>query len=117
MAVPRRADRIIQFGEYFVKQKFGAGSMSKTYLVEKGLQTSNLFILKIVNYFAEEEIETADAEIAQMQRLESPYTVRLICTFQDRDNMCIVLEFCQNGDLRKVIADLQKLPEAERLMV
>ncbi|KAA6368554.1 MAG: putative protein kinase,serine/threonine-protein kinase [Streblomastix strix] len=58
----------------------------------------------------------ADTEIAQMQRLESPYTVRLIGTFQNQDSMCIVLEFCQNGDLRKVIADLQKLPEAERLM-
>ncbi|KAA6387827.1 MAG: putative serine/threonine-protein kinase ATG1t, partial [Streblomastix strix] len=29
--------------------------------------------------------------------------------------LCLILEYCAGGDLRKVIADLQKLPEAERL--
>ncbi|KAA6368537.1 MAG: putative nek4 protein, partial [Streblomastix strix] len=93
---------------------FEGGAQGRTFLVEHDL-TLKMFVLKIVSYYTKEQKERADMEIAQMQRLESPFTVRLICTFQRDLDMCMILEYCERGDLRKVIIDLQKLPEGERV--
>ncbi|KAA6377001.1 MAG: hypothetical protein EZS28_027474 [Streblomastix strix] len=42
--------------------------------------------------------------------------VRLIYTFQDRTDTYLVMEYCENGDLLKVISELQQVPEEERIM-
>ncbi|KAA6372542.1 MAG: hypothetical protein EZS28_031933 [Streblomastix strix] len=42
--------------------------------------------------------------------------VRLVYTFQDRTDMYMVMEYCENGDLLKVTSELQQVPEEERVM-
>ncbi|KAA6378356.1 MAG: putative protein kinase, partial [Streblomastix strix] len=37
-------------------------------------------------------------------------------TFVDQTDLFVVTEYCSRGDLRKVIAELQKLPEEEHLI-
>ncbi|KAA6380896.1 MAG: putative protein kinase [Streblomastix strix] len=116
MAERRRAPPVVYYGEYLVKMKFSAGAMSNTFLVEKGENTNKLFVLKIVNYFTDEDMDRAEREIAQLELLKSSYTVRLICSFTDHTNMCMVFEYCERGDLKNEITQLQKLPEQERVM-
>ncbi|KAA6382607.1 MAG: putative protein kinase, partial [Streblomastix strix] len=105
-----------RYGEYLVIEQFEGGSQGRTFLAERDLVQKRV-VLKIVSYFKKKDKERADMEIALMKRLESPFTVRLICTFQDRADMCMILEYCERGDLRKVIIDLQKLSEAERVQI
>ncbi|KAA6400359.1 MAG: putative protein kinase,serine/threonine-protein kinase [Streblomastix strix] len=47
--------------------------------------------------------------------LKHAIMVRLVYTFVDRTDMYMVMEYCENGDLRKVITELQQVPEEERL--
>ncbi|KAA6368132.1 MAG: putative NEK/NEK1 protein kinase, partial [Streblomastix strix] len=108
--------RAVHYNQYFVKKKFGAGAMSRTFLVEEEENTNKLFVLKIVNYYNDDEIDRANIEIEQMQRLKSPFTVRLICSFIHDTDICMVLEYCERGDLRNEITQLQNLPEQERVM-
>jgi hypothetical protein len=54
---------IILFIADFVKKKFGAGAMSRTFLVEEEENTNKLFVLKIVNYYNDDEIDRANKEI------------------------------------------------------
>ncbi|KAA6348592.1 MAG: hypothetical protein EZS28_051973 [Streblomastix strix] len=42
--------------------------------------------------------------------------VRLVYTFQDRTDMYMVMEYYENGDLLKVIIELQQVAEEERVM-
>ncbi|KAA6391567.1 MAG: putative CAMK family protein kinase, partial [Streblomastix strix] len=72
--------------------------------------------MKKVDYLADEDIKRANEEIEQMKKLKSRFTVRFICSFQDREDMCIIMQFCKQGDLRKFIAEFQKLSDEERLM-
>jgi hypothetical protein len=44
----------------YVKKKFEAGAMSRTFLVEKEEKSNKLFILKIVSYYTPEEISRAN---------------------------------------------------------
>ncbi|KAA6379414.1 MAG: putative serine/threonine-protein kinase Nek2, partial [Streblomastix strix] len=116
MASAKRAPPVVYYGEYLVKKPFGEGGQSRTFLGEKGAMSNKFFILKLVRYFTDKEQQQVDQEIEQLERLKSPYTVRLICSFVDRTDMCMVFEFCERGDLRNEIAELQKLPIKERVM-
>ncbi|KAA6365332.1 MAG: hypothetical protein EZS28_039142 [Streblomastix strix] len=75
MAAAKRAPQVIRYGEYLVKKKFGAGAQSRTFLAEKEEISNKFFMLKLVNYYTEEEQQQADQEIEQLERLKSPYTV------------------------------------------
>ncbi|KAA6398230.1 MAG: putative NEK protein kinase [Streblomastix strix] len=116
MASAKRAPPIVYYGEYLVKKSFGEGGQSRTFLAEKGAMSNKFFILKLVRYFTDKEQEQAEKEIEQLERLKSPFTVHLICSFVDRTDMCMVFEFCERGDLRTEIKELQNLPIKERVM-
>ncbi|KAA6401176.1 MAG: putative MAP kinase kinase family domain protein [Streblomastix strix] len=96
-----------------VKKLFG-GAMGNTFLVMLKL-TSVLYVMKRVDYLDEGDKKLADEEVEQMRRLSSKFTVRLMWTFVDRTDLYLISEYCSRGDLRKHIAELQCLPEEERL--
>ncbi|KAA6376794.1 MAG: hypothetical protein EZS28_027679, partial [Streblomastix strix] len=60
-------------------------------------------VMKRIDYLDEQDKKRADEEVEQMKKLDSRFTVKLICVFPDRMELCLILEYCRNGDLRKVI--------------
>ncbi|KAA6400864.1 MAG: hypothetical protein EZS28_003608 [Streblomastix strix] len=72
--------------------------------------------MKKVDYLRQKDKTRADAEVEQMRRLASPFIIRLLCSFQHNVELCLIMEYCEKGDLRKVIFDIQNLPEEERVM-
>ncbi|KAA6372681.1 MAG: hypothetical protein EZS28_031791, partial [Streblomastix strix] len=84
---------------YDIVDQLSGGAFGKTYLV-KLKSTGVLYVMKKVDYLRQEDKARADAEVEQMQRLASPFTVRLICSFQDRIELCMIMEYCEKGDLR-----------------
>ncbi|KAA6326362.1 MAG: hypothetical protein EZS28_053961, partial [Streblomastix strix] len=68
------------------------------------------------DYLDEKDKMKADEEVEQIRRLSSKFTVHLVYTFVDRTDMYLVTDYCEKGDLRKQIIELQKLPEEERLI-
>ncbi|KAA6386421.1 MAG: putative Serine/threonine-protein kinase Nek3 [Streblomastix strix] len=80
-----------------------------------GVSGVQRLVVKRVDYVDMNDRKMADEEVAQMRRLASRYTVRLAWTFIDRTDLYLILEYCSGGDLRKVITNIQQLPEEERL--
>ncbi|KAA6400559.1 MAG: putative NEK protein kinase [Streblomastix strix] len=103
-----------KFEDYEIIKRFKSGAMGKTFLV-KHKKTGVLYVMKRVDYSDEEDKKLADDEAEQMKRLNSRFTVKLICTFTDRMDLCLILEYCPGGDLRKFISELQKFPIKERI--
>ncbi|KAA6373573.1 MAG: hypothetical protein EZS28_030899, partial [Streblomastix strix] len=91
------------------------GAQGRKYFV-KLIETGVHYAMKSVNYLKQADKERAEKEIAEMKKLESKFTVGLVYTFQDRTDMYMVMEYCENGDLRKVLNELQQFPEEERVM-
>ncbi|KAA6360718.1 MAG: hypothetical protein EZS28_043756 [Streblomastix strix] len=75
MASAKWAPPIVYYGEYLVKEKLGKGAQSRTFLAEKGAMSNKFFMLKLVNYYTDEDQQQANQEIEQLERLKSPYTV------------------------------------------
>ncbi|KAA6358292.1 MAG: hypothetical protein EZS28_046181, partial [Streblomastix strix] len=78
--------------------------------------TEEEFAKKKEEYFSDEDKENVNREIEQMKKLQSRFTIRLIQVFEEHQDMCPIMEFCSQGDLRKFIQELQKKPLKERLM-
>ncbi|KAA6397823.1 MAG: putative Serine/threonine-protein kinase Nek6, partial [Streblomastix strix] len=104
----------VEYNDFEIVTKFFGGAMGKTFLV-RHKRSGVLYVMKRVDYLDENDKRIADQEIALMRKLTSLYTVRLVWTFVDHVDMYVVTEYCKNGDLRKVIDQLQTLPEIERL--
>ncbi|KAA6390333.1 MAG: putative Kinase/ NEK, partial [Streblomastix strix] len=105
----------VDYDSFEIMDELEGGAQGRTYFV-KVKETGVHYAMKRVNYMKKSDKERAEKEIAQMKKLESKFTVRLVYTFQDRTDMYMVMEYCENGDLRKVITELQQVPEEERVM-
>ncbi|KAA6376193.1 MAG: putative NEK protein kinase [Streblomastix strix] len=105
----------IGYDSFELIEELEGGAQGRTFYV-KLVETGVPYAMKRINYMKKSDKERAEKEIAQMKKLESKFTVRLVYTFQDRADMYLVMEYCENGDLRKVITELQQLPEEERVM-
>lgn len=46
-----------------------------------------------------------------MKKVDHPNIVKLLDVYQTSNNMYIVTEFCQNGDLRNYLRKKRKIPE------
>ncbi|KAA6395553.1 MAG: putative CAMK family protein kinase [Streblomastix strix] len=103
------------YKDFKVQRRLGRGSQGNTYLATF-IATKADYAIKKEEYFTDEDKQIVNAEIEQMRKLESRFTVKLFGVFEDRDEIFLVMELCSKGDLRKVISDLQKLPEKERVM-
>ncbi|KAA6400713.1 MAG: putative NEK protein kinase [Streblomastix strix] len=99
----------------FKMTKLGQGSQGHTYLGTL-IATNDQYAIKKEEYLDEEDKQRLNEKIEQMKRLESRFTVKLLGTFIRDDEIFLVKELCSKGDLRKVISDLQKLPEKERVL-
>ncbi|KAA6373112.1 MAG: putative serine/threonine-protein kinase Nek3 [Streblomastix strix] len=99
--------------DFRILKKLSHRAQGRTYMAEL-LSTKDLFVMKKEEYLSDEDKARVQLQIEQMKRLTSKFTVRLVCSFQFDVDMCIVMELCEN-DLRKTIAQLQMLPEPERV--
>ncbi|KAA6392907.1 MAG: putative NEK protein kinase [Streblomastix strix] len=102
------------YDDFIIVKKLFGGVMGKTYLVRLK-STGKLYVMKRVDYLDEKDKKNADDEVELMRRLSSKFTVRLIWTFIHQTDLFLITEYCERGDLRKVIKELQQLPEQERI--
>jgi serine/threonine protein kinase len=84
--------------EYSVIRKVGQGSFGKAILVEKG---GSQCICKCVDFqTASRSQQQATVEESRLlSSLRSPYIVRHTESFSDRSTFCIVMDYCEAGDL------------------
>ena len=91
----------MKFGDFDVKRKLGKGSYGHVYKVIK-MDTKQIFALKKQN---KEDLEDDDMtgyavrEVAIMKKLDHPFIVKLVSSFQTPENLYMVLEYCENGNL------------------
>ncbi|KAA6375145.1 MAG: hypothetical protein EZS28_029327 [Streblomastix strix] len=78
-----------KFEDYEVVKKLFGGATGKTFL-DKLKKTGVVYVMKRIDYLEEQDKKRADEEVEQMKKLDSRFTVKLICTFQDRMELCLI---------------------------
>ncbi|KAA6382261.1 MAG: putative NEK protein kinase [Streblomastix strix] len=102
------------YEDFDIMKKLSGGAMGKTFLVQLKL-TGKQYAMKRLDYLEDKDKKRADLEVTIMQKLSSRYTVRLIWAFEDREELFMIYDYCELGDLKKVIKDLYSLSEEERI--
>ena len=101
---------------YEIKSTIGQGSFSHCYLIYS-LKYKTNFVCKIIktdphattNKFS----ETYYAEIDALVHLDHPHIIKIYDHWKINDQMIIILEYCQNGNLSKRIANGAPFTEAQ----
>uniref|UniRef100_A0A5F8GJB5 Serine/threonine-protein kinase Nek11 n=1 Tax=Monodelphis domestica TaxID=13616 RepID=A0A5F8GJB5_MONDO len=88
---------------YVLQQKLGSGSFGTVYLVsdKKAKPGEELKVLKEISVGDLKPNETVQAhlEAQLLSKLDHPAIVKFHASFVERDNFCIITEYCEGRDL------------------
>ncbi|XP_066101219.1 serine/threonine-protein kinase Nek11 isoform X3 [Saccopteryx bilineata] len=88
---------------YVLQQKLGSGSFGTVYLVsdKKAKQGEELKVLKEISVGELNPNETVQAsfEAQLLSKLDHPSIVKFYASFVEKDNFCIITEYCEGRDL------------------
>jgi len=107
---------------YDLKQLLGEGAFSKVYLAESKLDSGGLAAVKIIDKEElckdEDKMFLVDKEIEIMSQLDHPNIVRLFEVYENRKEVCLVMELAKGGELFDKLLEQGCLQEQEagRLM-
>eukprot|EP00929_Paragymnodinium_shiwhaense_P118585 TRINITY_DN904_c0_g2_i1.p1 TRINITY_DN904_c0_g2~~TRINITY_DN904_c0_g2_i1.p1 ORF type:complete len:618 (+),score=75.41 TRINITY_DN904_c0_g2_i1:94-1947(+) len=91
-------------------RKIGEGSFGKALLVENKDDRREQYVCKMVDVSkaSRKEAEDAAKEAMLLSKLRHPYIVRYHESFTDNGWLCILMDFCEGGDLSKKISTARK---------
>jgi NIMA (never in mitosis gene a)-related kinase len=104
MAISLNKNNMQWIREYLVKEKLGTGSYGVVYKVlKKG--DKQYYVLKQISLFNmnKQQIEEVKNESKILASLNSSFIVKYYDSFIDSNNLNIVMEYCDGGDLSNLI--------------
>lgn len=109
--------------EYVIEKKLGVGTYGIVYLVSKKLESSpsknkEFYVIKQISLFGlnSSEIKEVKFEASILSQIKSIYIVKYLDSFEENNNLNIVMEYCDGGDLEQLISDKKKFPLDEDLI-
>ena len=109
--------------EYVIEKKLGVGTYGVVYLVSKKSKTSpnknkEYYVIKQISLFGlnSSEIKEVKSEANILSQIKSIYIVKYLDSFEENNNLNIVMEYCDGGDLEKLISNKKKFPLDEDMI-
>ena len=92
--------------EYLIQEKLGIGSYGTVYKVTKK-DSNDIYVIKQISLFGltPEEIKDVKLEAKILNTIKSPYVVKYFDSFEEKNFLNIVMEYCDGGDLGKFIEE------------
>ena len=101
------------FGKYEYLKTIGSGSFSAVVLC-RHVYTRRLFACKVVSreLLVEQQIfDRFEQEVRVLQSLHHPNIVRLEHIVFTEDNIYLIMDLCEGGDLNDFVSDRERLDE------
>ena len=109
--------------EYVIEKKLGVGTYGVVYLVSKKIKISptknkEYYVIKQISLFGlnSSEIKEVKSEASILSQIKSIYIVKYLDSFEENNNLNIVMEYCDGGDLEQLISNKKKFPLEEELI-
>jgi serine/threonine protein kinase len=102
-----------KIGPYQLRGTIGAGGFSTVKLAYRA-DRDMFYACKIVRrkrLKSEHELKAFESEIRILQQIRHPHLLGLCDLFRDRLNYYVLIEFCPNGDLFRLICKCRRIPE------
>lgn len=100
--------------DYDIIKPISKGAYGSVYLARKKL-TGDYFAIKVLrksDMISKNQVTNVKSERAiMMVQSDKPYVARLFATFQNKDNLFLVMEYLPGGDLAALLKMMGSLPE------
>ena len=103
-----KANELININNYTIIERIGVGSYGRIYKV---IKDNKLYVLKeipINKNVDNEKVESVKNEAEILSSLNNKYIVKYYESFQSGQNIYIVMEYCEKGDLCTYMSERQK---------
>ena len=89
---------------YIIKSKIGTGTYGVVYKVTKK-DLNKFFVLKQISLFGlpKDQIEEVQMEATILSKLNSKYVVQYLESFEEKNFLNIIMEYCDGGDLGQLL--------------
>ncbi len=87
------------FSLEFIVGKGGFGKVWKVFEKSSG-KTFAMKEMQKVKIISKRSVHSVMNEQALLQKLKNPFLVNMAYSFQDRENLFLVMDYCNRGDLR-----------------
>ena len=96
--------------DYIIKQTLGKGTYGIVYKVQK-INTNSVYVIKQIplSGLSEKERNEVEQEAKILHLINSNYVVKYYDSFKENDNLNIVMEYCDGGDLNDFLIEKKKL--------
>ena len=93
-----------KFSKYKILNELGEGGFGKVYKVQNKID-KNIYVIKRINIKSKtpEELKTIENESLILKQINSEYIVKYVDSFIDNEHFNIVMEYCDNKDLKSFI--------------
>ena len=91
--------------DYILKERLGVGSYGTVFKAEKKNNNNEIFVIKQISLFSltEQQINEVKLEAKILSSIKSNYVVKYYDSFEENNNLNIVMEYCDGGDLSNFI--------------
>lgn len=104
------------WADYSMVKEIGSGSFGRAYLVQINPQAPKAngkdkqLVLKEIDLSGQnaQQRAAAEVEVKVLSSLKHPYIVKYWESFTSREKLCIVMDYCEGGDLWQYIAACKK---------
>ena len=103
-----KSDDKIIINNYTIIERIGVGSYGRIYKVEKDNQIYVLKEIPINNNIDNDKVESVKNEADILSSLTNKYIVKYFENFKMRQNIYIVMEYCEKGDLCTYMSERKK---------
>ncbi|KAF5891541.1 serine/threonine-protein kinase Nek5-like, partial [Clarias magur] len=105
--------------DYMVLGQVGEGAFGKALLVREKAGSGHRCVMKQVGLsrMSTREREAAEKEVTLLSKMKHPNIVAFFQSFQERNSLYIVMEYCDGGDLMKKITLQRGQPFKEEQIV
>ena len=99
--------------DYKVIKLLGKGNYAFAYLVEKKISDiKKYYVIKQIHFndLSPSEKEEVKKEAKLLSQIKSDFVVKLYEFFEENNQLNIVMEYCENGDLEKFLKETKDIP-------
>ena len=96
--------------DYVLKERLGVGSYGTVFKAQKKNNNNETFVIKQISLFSltEKQINDVKLEAKILSSIKSNFVVKYYDSFEENNNLNIVMEYCDGGDLSDFIEKNKK---------
>ena len=96
--------------DYIIKETLGKGTYGIVYKVQKK-DTNDIYVIKQISLhgLTNKEKDEVNQEADILSKIDSDFVVKYYASFKEKDNINIVMEYCDGGDLNDFINEKKQI--------